>query len=280
MTKRVWPAALIALSAGSLAAAGQTPLWEAGAGVAALTLPAYRGSDVTQNFVLPVPYFVYHGEFLKADRRGVRGELFANERIDLNISMSASPPTSDDDVPLRAGMPDLQPTVEIGPELDLTLWQGNAAVSFLKLRLPVRQAFTIESEPRDAGVIFSPNLNADFRDPLGFSGWTLGIVTGPVFATARQNAYFYGVDARYATATRPAYAADGGYGGTQLLLSLSKRFERLWVGAYMRGDTLRGAVFADSPLVTRDHYFSAGMAVSWIFARSGVMVDADLSESE
>lgn len=260
--------------------AEQAPLWEAGAGVAALTLPAYRGSDVSHDLVLPVPYFTYHGDFLKADKRGVRGQLFESDRIDLNISVSASPPTTDDDVPLRAGMPDLKPTVEIGPQLDITLWDGNADIAFLKLRLPLRQAFTVASDPRDAGVIFTPNLNADIRDVFGLPGWTLGIVAGPVFATERQHAYFYAVDSRYATATRPAYAARGGYGGAQLLLSLSKRFDKLWIGAYLREDTLHGAAFADSPLVARNHYFSAGMAVSWILARSETLVDIDPADAE
>jgi len=231
--------ALTLLNSINTAFAEQAPLWEAGAGIAALTLPAYRGSDVSQNFVLPAPYFVYNGDFLKADRHGVRGQLFENERFDLNISASASPPTSSDDLPVRDGMPDLKPTVEIGPELDITLWRGNANFDFLKLRLPVRQAFTVGGVPRDIGVIFSPNLNTDIRNIFGLPGWNLGLVTGPVFASARQNAYFYDVDSQYANAQRPTYAAAGGYGGMQFLVSLSKRFNNVWVGAFMREDTLR-----------------------------------------
>lgn len=277
MNHTLWTLVLTGGMSMALHAAEQTPLWEAGAGIAAMTLPAYRGSDVSHELILPVPYLVYHGDFLKADKRGVRAQLFENERLDLNISVSASPPTDDDDVPLRAGMPDLKPTVEIGPELDVTLWEGNADIAFLKLRLPVRQAFTVERDPQNAGVIFTPNLNADIRDVFG-PGWSLGIVAGPVFASGRQNAYFYGVDPQYATATRPAYEASGGYGGTQLLLSLSKRYDRMWIGAFMRADTLRGAVFTDSPLVVRDHYFSAGIAISWIFAQAATMVHVDTAE--
>ena len=275
---------LIALTLQSLMCANSfaepAPLWEAGAGIAALTLPAYRGSDVSQSFVLPAPYFVYNGDFLKADRRGMRAQLFENQRFDLNISASGSPPTDSKNLPVRAGMPDLKPTVEIGPELDITLWDGNANFDFLKLRLPVRQAFSVSGTPRDAGLIFSPNLNADIRDVFGFPGWTLGIVAGPAFATERQNAYFYGVDSQYATATRPAYSARGGYGGAQFLVSLSKRFNNAWIGAYAREDTLHGAVFADSPLVETDHYFSAGIAISWIFARSDTLVDVDPKNRE
>ncbi len=52
------------------------PLWEAGLGIGAVTFPDYRGSDRTQTYMLPVPYFVYRGEFLKADRNGLRGLFF------------------------------------------------------------------------------------------------------------------------------------------------------------------------------------------------------------
>ena len=52
----------------SASAAEEKPLWEAGVGVATVSFPAYRGSDQRQAFVLPTPYFVYRGEFLKADK--------------------------------------------------------------------------------------------------------------------------------------------------------------------------------------------------------------------
>jgi outer membrane scaffolding protein for murein synthesis (MipA/OmpV family) len=266
---------LISATCHFASAAEQVPLWEAGAGVGFLTLPAYRGSDTVHNFVLPVPYFTYHGDFLKADRQGVRGQLFDTDRVELNISTSASPPSKSDDVSARKHMPNLRPTVEIGPELDITLWKSDGRIPFVKLRLPVREAFTVGGTPRDIGAIFSPNLNTDIKDPLGMHGWTFGLLTGPIYATERQNDYFYGVDRQYATAARPAYHANGGYGGWQLLASISKRFNAMWIGAYVREDTLQGAVFDDSPLVVRNHYTSAGIAVSWIFGHSTTMVDAE-----
>ena len=239
-----------------------------------LTLPAYRGADTVHNYVLPIPYFAYHGEFLKADRHGVRGQIFDTDRLDLTISTAASPPTDSKDVAARDGMPDLKPSVEIGPELDITLWRGDGDIPFVKLRLPVRQAFTVERHPRDIGTIFSPNLNMDIHNAFG-AGWSLGFVTGPIFASARQNGYFYSVAPQYVTASRPAYAAAGGYGGWQFLMAVSKRFPSMWVGAYIRQDTLQGAVFAASPLVDRRSYTSAGLAVSWIFGHSDTLVEVD-----
>jgi outer membrane scaffolding protein for murein synthesis (MipA/OmpV family) len=256
-------------------AAEDKPLWEVGAGLAAFTFPAYRGSDKQHNFLMPVPYFVYHGDFLKADRHGVRGSLFDTDRVDLTLSLSASPPTKSDDVAARNGMPDLKPTAEFGPEVDVTLWRSADRARFLKLRLPARAAFTLERSPQGIGWIFSPNLNLDITDLPALPGWNLGLVAGPIWATKKQHDYFYGVAPRYATAARPAYAADGGYSGRQFLISLSKRFDRTWVGAFARYDTLRGASFVDSPLVAKKSFAAAGVAVSWIIDESGTRVRVD-----
>jgi outer membrane scaffolding protein for murein synthesis (MipA/OmpV family) len=253
-------------------AAEEKPLWEAGIGVAAFSFPAYRGSDKVHNFLMPVPYFTYHGDFLKADRHGIRGSLFDSDRIDLALSVSASPPTKSDDVPVREGMPDLKPTAEFGPQLDLTLWRSDNRARFLKLRLPARAAFTLEKSPRTVGWIFSPNLNLDMGDLPGMSGWNLGLVAGPIYATRQQHEYFYGVAPQYARPGRPAYVAEGGYSGSQFLAAVSKRYGSAWVGAFVRYDSLRGAAFEDSPLVARRSFAAAGVAVSWVLGESATRV--------
>lgn len=275
MKKTITLALLAALPMAPAAAGEERPLWEAGVGVAAFSFPAYRGSDERQNFAMPVPYFTYHGDFFKADRHGLRGSLFDSDRVDLTLSLSASPPTDSDDIRRRAGMPDLKPTAEFGPQLDVALWRSETRARFLKLRLPVRSAFTLESSPQAIGWIFSPNLNLDVTDLPGMPGWNLGLVAGPIFATKKQHEYFYGVDPRYATAARPAYDASGGYSGTQFLASLSKRYASTWVGAFVRYDTLAGASFDDSPLVAKKHFAAAGIAVSWVLGESKTRVWVD-----
>ncbi len=257
------------------AGAAEKPLWELGAGVAGLSFPAYRGSDRQQNFAIPVPYFVYRGPVIKADRNGIRGKLFQSDRTTLTLSLGASPPIRSGDVPARDGMPSLRPTAEFGPELDVGLWRSEGGGRSLKLRLPARAAFTLESSPKDIGWIFSPSLNAGFTDLPGMPGWNLGLLAGPIYATRRQHEYFYGVAPQYATATRPAYAARSGYSGSQFLVSVSKRFNGAWLGAFVRYDTLGGAVFTDSPLVQRRNSVAGGLAVSWVFAESKTRVAAE-----
>ena len=109
----------------------------------------------------------------------------------------------------------------------------------------------------------SPTLNFDVAG-IGGKPWQLGLLAGPIFATRRQHRYFYGVSESDARPDRPAFDAHGGYAGLQFLVSLSRRFEKAWFGAYARYDTLRGAVFEDSPLVRRPYYLSTGFAIAWI----------------
>jgi outer membrane scaffolding protein for murein synthesis (MipA/OmpV family) len=255
------------------AAASEEPLWEAGLGIAAFDFPDYRGSKESRGYLLPAPYFVYRGDFLKADRSGVRGSFIRNDAIDVNLSLGASLPVRDN--PAREGMPDLKPSVEAGPSLEINIWRSRTREAKLDLRLPVRLAMSVESHPRFIGGQVYPHANVDIHSPAGFTGWNLGLQGGPVFTDRRYNRYFYSVAPEFATPGRPAYVAGGGYGGMQLLAAISKRFPKYWIGAFARYDSLRGATFEASPLVTSKHYAAGGIAISWILGESRERVPVD-----
>jgi outer membrane protein len=268
--------ALAALAALPAAAAAELlPLWELGAGVAPIVVPDYRGSDQTSAYVLPLPYIVYRGKYLTADREGVRGRLFANDRLQLDLSLNGTLPVNSKDNAARAGMESLRPTVEFGPTVNFRLWQSLDGKMTVDARAPVRTSITVESSPRSIGWLFSPNLKFDLHEPAAMPGWKLGLVTGPIFSNRAYNAHFYSVNAMQATATRPAYAASGGYAGSQVTFTLSKRYARWWVGGFLRHDTLAGAVFRDSPLVRQRNAVSAGFAVAWVFGESSARVQAE-----
>jgi MipA family protein len=258
-----------------VAAAEEKPLWEAGLGVGALVFPDYRGSDEIKAYPVPVPYFVYRGPFLKADREGVRGELFDRKYVELSISVNATIPVRSEDNAARRDMPDLRPTIEVGPSLDVHLWRSADERMKLDLVMPLRVPVTIESSPESLGWIFSPRLNLDIEDVAGYTGWSFGAGIGPLFAADRFHEYFYSVAPRFATAARPAYEADGGYSGTHVLASLSKRFPKYWVGAYVRYDMLSGAAFDDSPLVKRKSYLAGGVGIAWMLGESKRRVETD-----
>jgi outer membrane scaffolding protein for murein synthesis (MipA/OmpV family) len=254
--------------------AEEKPLWEVGMGVMSVQLPAYRGSVESSTEVLPIPYLVYRGEYVKADKDGLRGVLFDSDQFELNLSLAASPPVSSSKVAARHDMPDLSSTLELGSSVDVKLWQSADSTTHLKLFVPMRAAFTVERQPRYVGWQFTPRINLDLENPLGLQGWTLGSVAGPVFGSREQHEYFYGVAPQYASAQRPAYDARAGYAGLQVLTAMWKRFPSYWVGGFVRYD-VSGAVFENSPLVTQRAGFSGGFAVSWVFGQSSRMVPVE-----
>jgi MipA family protein len=254
------------------AAAGE-PLWEIGLGVAAVRFPDYRGSDQSSTYALPLPFVAYRGRFLRADRDGARAILFAGRRVLVDLSLSASVPTRSKNNDARRGMPDLPGTFEIGPNANVELWQSADRRFKLDLRLPVREAITLQSSPRAIGVTFSPNLNLDVR---GFAeSWNVGLLAGPLFADRRYHEHFYGVAPEFASASRPAYDAPGGYAGWRATAAFSRRLGNAWLGGFVRYDDLHGAAFAASPLVRRESNVTAGFGISWIFATSSQRVRTD-----
>lgn len=272
MSARLLAVAVVGVGLLGAARAAMLPRWELGVGAAGISMPEYRGADESTRFVLPFPLFVYRLDWLKADRSGVRATLLESGRTEVNLSVNAGPPVRSKHNRAREGMPDIKPMVEFGPSLDIKLWQAEPDGAQLRAFLPVRAAFTVQSRPRVAGWVFQPRLNLDL--PKLDGGWHVGLLAGPVFATRRQHAYLYDVNAAYARPDRPAYQARGGYSGTQFLASVSRKSGDIWFGAYARYDNLRGAAFADSPLVRRRNYFTTGFAVTWTLARSSELVES------
>jgi MipA family protein len=255
--------------------AKELPQWEFGAGVAPLYLPDYRGSNEYRGYLLPLPYVIYRGERFQFDRRGATGVLFESDRVELDLSANAANPSRGGKNQARSGMPDLKPTVELGPRLRVTLSQNETRTRRLTLELPVRAVFAVDFPRVDsAGLIFNPVLNLDLRD-IAASGWNLGLQTGPVFGDRRYHSYYYAVDTPFARTDRPAYSARAGYGGTHFTIGASKRFKTTWFGAFVRTYALHGAVFDDSPLVKTRTAVLAGVGIAYVFAESSKRVEAD-----
>ena len=234
------------------------PLWELGLGAAWVELPHYRGSDQSRSWLLPVPYAVYRGQFLRATRDAARAVLLDSERVDFDVSVSGSPPTRSRDNRARAGMEDLPPTLEIGPNLNLTLAMG--ASWKLDLRMPLHAVFGVQSSPQSLGWTLSPVLNLDWR----VAGWNIGVQGGPRWADRRYHDFLYGVPAEQATASRAAYTAPGGDAGWRATLGVSRRRADFSLGAFVRADSVAGARFEASPLVRQRHNLSLGLALSWV----------------
>lgn len=275
MPSRCRYVALFLLLAGfpAAAAAQERPLWEFGLGLGALRAPDYRGAADHTTYVVPIPYLIYRGRRIQVDREGVRGDLFRSGRLRLDGSAAVGlPARSRRDGP-RAGMPDLDPTGELGPSLEIFLHRDAAAHREWSLRLPLRAVVATDLRHAEgAGWVFAPSLHLAAKR-LG-AGWEGGLAFGPMYATEAYHDYYYEVAPAFATATRPAYDAKSGYSGSRVTLTLTRRFDAFWIGAFARYDTLSGAAFADSPLVQKKESFMIGVGVAWVFARSDTRVPA------
>ena len=251
------------------------PLWEVGAGFAAIDFPIYRGASERRSYLLPVPYVVYRGEILQVDRERVRGLIFHKDRLEMDVSVNGSVPAKSKDSIVRQGMPDLKPTLEIGPSLNMHLYYSEDKKTSFDMRMPLRAVTATDlKHSQHVGWLFQPQLNLDVRD-IDHSGWNLGLVGGLIFSDRRYHSYFYDVAPQYATATRPAYSASGGYSGTQFIMALSKRHDGYWTGGFMKWDDLSGATFANSPLVKSKQYFTIGFGVTWVLDKSDKMVEVN-----
>jgi len=246
----------------------ERPLWELGLGGALLSVPYYRGSGSERVLPLPLVYPVYRGDFLKVDDEGVRGLFLDTGRVRVDVSADGTLPGSDDDIAARRGMPDLDPTFQLGPSLEVDLWRGRAPREQLVLTLPLRGVFALNRSLDHIGLAASPKLTYYRGLALGGRRWTLSVTGGVELGSNELHDYFYEVEPRFATDARPAFDASGGYAGTRFTVGIRGRRGNQWIGAFVRYDNVSAAVFDRSPLVRSRGNFSAGIAVAWFVARS------------
>lgn len=252
----------------SPAQARHLPLWEIGMGLGGLYLPSYRGAAEKSSHMIPFPYIIYRGDAVNIDEGGVRGRIFRSDDIKLDLSLAGGVPvTSDGDGP-RSGMPELDPTAEIGPSLELHLWHSDDHRRHLWLALPIRSVFSVSfSAVAMQGWNFTPYLEYSVFSPEP-GDWELGLSWGPLYADSAYHNYYYEVAAEHATATRSEYHASSGYSGQRITLAIQKKFGDLWLGIFARYDSLANAVFLPSPLVEVDRYLATGFGLTWIFSKS------------
>jgi outer membrane protein len=245
------------------------PKWEVGMGVGALYAADYVGSDEYRWWASPLPYGVYRGKIWRVDRDGIRGQLFGTNRLKLDASFGFALPVRSDDNTARAGMPDLDAIIEVGPSLEWNIGQTSGGYGQWWFDNRVRAAFQIDrDEFTQQGWVYQSRIRYrhDVPRPRGYFS---GQITASVqFADQRLQNYFYGVTPQYATPERPAYEAPGGYDGLQLTASGTRRIGRFWVGLFVRYDNLTGASYDDSPLVQTDSSWFVGIGLAWIFAQS------------
>jgi outer membrane scaffolding protein for murein synthesis (MipA/OmpV family) len=250
------------------------PLWEIGIGGGVLRIPDYRGAKDARTYPYPFAIPFYRGKYLRSDEEGVRGEVLMSERVKFDFSLDGNVPVKSNDVEARQGMPDLAPTFQIGPALNIKLWHSARDEGSLIAFLPLRVALAVDvPELQHIGFTFSPRLN--YNQKLRFIGgkWRVGIGLGLEYGSEAFHDYYYQVEPPFANTTRPAYDAQGGFAGYRSIFTFYRRFSDVWISIYGRYDRIDGAVFEDSPLAVRRDGTTVGFLVTWILFKSETMVE-------
>jgi MipA family protein len=255
--------ALLPLVAFAEGQSKEEPLWEVGLFAGYAQLPHYRGSDEYNSYVLPLPYIIYRGEVVRANRDGFNGVLLRTERFETALSFSGTPPV-DSDNRARRGMPEVDAMFEVGPGAKLYVIDRDA-VNRLYFRLGLRAATSVDTDHFDLKYRgLRGGLQLVYQDPVWLErqDLELGFTIGVDVADREYNGYLYDVDPAFATDARPAYEAETGYAGFSVAGSVVKDITPRWaLASYFRWDNIAGAVYADSPLIETENNYIFGFAV-------------------
>jgi outer membrane scaffolding protein for murein synthesis (MipA/OmpV family) len=259
-------AALLASTLAVHAQPSSLPLWEVGVFAGGVSTPAYPAASERASKVLALPFFIYRGEVLRADRGGLGARLINAENYEFDIGFAASLPASSQDIAARQGMPDLGTLLEFGPRMKITLTRPSPG-SRVRLDLPLRSVLEINGGVRGEGWAFEPEITWETRDVA--AGWSGSASASVVLGDSQLNQYFYGVSAPYASAARPAYDAQAGLITTRLSVSTSKSLgPDLRVFGFARYDLYAGSANVNSPLYQQSTGTSLGVGLTWTLGRS------------
>ena len=255
----------------------QKPRWEVGVGAGFFKTFDYPASRESDNRALALPFFIYRTQLVRFGDGGVRAVAIENPRVKLDLSIGGSLNASSDGNTVREGLPDLDFLFEVGPQLEVRLFEhrlaSGARVSG-RFTSELRAVFSTDFGSVDSrGYVAEIGLGMSVSNIANtgisfFSGFDVS------FATERLQDYFYEVEPEFVTDTRPAFDARGGYLESNLFLGLGfspLRRVRVFTGVIQ--GFFDGASNQGSPLfeVTQQTRFALGIV--WTIKTSKQTVD-------
>lgn len=258
-------AALSTLAVAQGPAGSAPPLWELGGVALGVSQSAYPGADQQVNRALALPYFVYRGDVLRADRDTAGIRAMKTETFELDVGFAGAFGSENQTIDARQGMRKLGTLVELGPRLKWNLGSGPAG-GHLSAEFPARAVLDLSDEAAHRGWSLEPKLTYSNRTA---SGWRYSASVSAIVADKRLAQTFYEVRSSEATAARPAYAAESGLVSWRLGTAFSRSLARDWnLFGFARLETVAGAANESSPLVRRSSGASVGMGIAYTWMRS------------
>jgi outer membrane scaffolding protein for murein synthesis (MipA/OmpV family) len=258
-------AALSTLAVAQGAAGSAPPLWELGGVALGVSQSAYPGADQQVNRALALPYFIYRGDVLRADRDTAGIRAMKTESFELDVGFAGAFGAGSETIAARQGMRKLGTLVELGPRLkwDLGAWPGGGRLS---AEFPARAVLDLSDKGAHRGWSFEPKLTYSSRSD---SGWRYSASVSAIVADTRLAQTFYEVRSAEATAMRPAYKAESGLVSWRLGTAFSRSLTRdLNLFGFARLETVAGAANESSPLVRRSSGATVGLGVAYTWMRS------------
>ena len=241
------------------------PLWELGAVAVGVSQQAYPGSDQQVNKALVLPFFIYRGEMLRADRDTVGIRALKTPSFELDVGIAGTFGAGSGALDARQGMPELGTLVEFGPRLK---WNLGVAPGGGRLRaeIPLRAVFDLSDQAAHKGLSFEPKLVYERQSN---NGWRYNASLGAVIADTKLAQTLYEVGSTEVTAQRPAYSARSGLVAWRAGTSFSRSLDRDWsLFGFARLDTVAGAANEASPLVRQITGATMGLGLSYTWMRS------------
>ncbi len=250
---------------------GSKPLWEAGIGGFAGAVADYPGSDQYRVRGLPLPFFIYRGDFLRSDANGPRLQK-SSGIVEWELSGGGSL-ASNSKGGARSGMPNLDYLLEVGPKAKITVAKPTDT-SRVTVDVALREAIStnFSSRLRTQGELFAPDIAYEERAIFG-SAWSVRTSLGAQFATAALQRYYYEVEPQYARPGRPAYDARAGYLGSTLAFTAFRQVTRSFtVFAGVNVNNYNGAANVDSPLLRTHNDLGVAVGFAWSIGQSTRLV--------
>mgnify|MGYP000974507702 FL=1 len=258
-------AALSTLAVAQGPAGSAPPLWELGGVALGVSQSAYPGADQQVNRALALPYFVYRGDVLRADRDTAGIRAMKTETFELDVGFAGAFGAGTETIEARQGMRKLGTLVELGPRLKWDLGAGPAG-GRLSAEFPARAVLDLSDKAAHRGWSLEPKLTYSNRTA---SGWRYSASVSAIVADTRLAQTFYEVRSSEATAARPAYRAEGGLVSWRFGTAFSRSLARDWnLFGFARLETVAGAANESSPLVRRSSGASVGVGVAYTWMRS------------
>lgn len=149
------------------------PLWEIGLGAIGAVGPDYPASASYGGIALPLPLLVYRGDLFRfGGDRGAQIVPLRTDRLELGLSIDIAPGAQSDDS-ARDGLPDLDPLLEVGPELAVRGAQmdlGSFGGGVLEFALQTRVAVSADIDAIDVtyrGIAVEPQIRYAHQGAFG-----------------------------------------------------------------------------------------------------------------